>query len=73
MNGYRIGFAVSRDGISWSRRDSEIGIVVSESGWDSEMLAYPYVVKFRDKFFMFYNGNGFGKSGFWFATAGELL
>jgi hypothetical protein len=73
LNGYRIGFASSNDGISWIRRDSEIGISASESGWDSDMIAYPYIANFRENFFMFYNGNGFGKSGFGFAVSTELL
>ena len=40
---YRIGHAESRDGIAWVRKDLEVGIDVSPSGWDSEMVAYPWV------------------------------
>ena len=40
------------------------GIDVSESGWDSEMISYPYIVEGEGELFMFYNGNGFGRSGF---------
>jgi hypothetical protein len=43
------------------------GIEVSESGWDSKMLAYPCVVEVDGKPVMFYNGDGFGTSGFGFA------
>jgi hypothetical protein len=32
------------------------------------MVCYPYVLKHKDTYFMFYNGNGFGASGFGFAT-----
>jgi len=42
-------------------------IDVSEEGWDSEMLAYPFFYKHNEKVYMFYNGNGFGKSGFGYA------
>ena len=64
---YRIGYAQSIDGIKWQRKDDEIGIVFSPEGWDSTMMCYPYVVKDNDKLIMFYNGNGFGKTGFGYA------
>ncbi len=64
---YRIGYAESEDGITWERRDEESGIGVAEAGWDSEMIAYPYVVDYKDRRYMFYNGNGFGRSGFGYA------
>ena len=65
---YRIGYAQSLDGITWQRKDTEANIQVSEEGWDSTMICYPYVVKADDKLIMFYNGNGFGKSGFGYAV-----
>lgn len=61
---YRIGYAQSRDGIGWQRRDEEAGIDVSASGWDSDMVCYPHVVGHGDHDLMFYNGNGYGFSGF---------
>jgi len=65
---YRIGYAESRDGLQWIRKDELAGIDLSESGWDSEMIAYPYVFKHRGLMHMFYNGNGFGRSGFGYAV-----
>lgn len=65
---YKIGFATSKDGIKWIRNDAQSGIQPSESGWDSEMIAYPNVITCEDKQYMFYNGNGFGKTGFGYAT-----
>lgn len=65
---YRIGYAESDDGIKWIRKDEIVGIDVSKNGWDSEMIAYPFVYKYRDEKYMFYNGNGFGKSGFGYAV-----
>jgi hypothetical protein len=62
--GYRAGFAISDDGKKWNRLDHQIDFDVSETGWDSEAIAYPYILKFNDQFLCFYNGNGFGKSGF---------
>jgi len=60
---YRIGYAVSRDGVAWERRDAEAGIDVSDSGWDSEMIEYPWVFDAAGHRYMLYNGNGFGKTG----------
>jgi predicted GH43/DUF377 family glycosyl hydrolase len=61
---YRIGYAESGDGVSWVRKDEEAGIDVSESGWDSEMIEYPYVFRQNDNYLLLYNGNAFGRSGF---------
>ena len=69
---YRIGYAESSDGTVWRRLDHDAGIDVSASGWDSFMLAYPEVVRIRDSWHLFYNGNGFGASGFGYATASAL-
>lgn len=65
---YTIGYAESADGIYWERRDSEAGISISDNGWDSEMVCYPYVVEIRGQLHMFYNGNGHGASGFGYAV-----
>ncbi len=65
---YRIGYAESDDGLNWTRKDSEVGIDVSESGWDSQMISYPCVFDLNDKRFMLYNGNEYGKTGFGIAV-----
>jgi len=61
---YRIGHAVSEDGKSWERQHYQASLDVSDQGWDSEMVCYPYVLKHKDHIYMLYNGNGFGKTGF---------
>ncbi|HEX9827744.1 MAG TPA: hypothetical protein VGA80_14180 [Flavobacteriaceae bacterium] len=66
---YRIGYAESKDGIIWKRKDQLAGIDVSNEGWDSEMITYPNVCKFKGLRFMFYNGNGFGSSGIGYAIS----
>jgi hypothetical protein len=66
---YRIGFAVSKDGIHWEKHNEQAGISFSEEGWDSHMMEYCHVVKIRDRYLMFYNGNGFGQSGFGYAES----
>jgi len=72
-NTYRIGYAESLDGINWIRKDVLSGIDVSENGWDSEMISYPNVIHNNKESFMFYNGNGFGKSGFGYAIWNNTL
>lgn len=61
---YRIGYAESEDGRNWIRRDGLAGIDVSSSGWDSEMIEYPFVFDHKGQRFMLYNGNDYGRSGF---------
>jgi hypothetical protein len=65
---YRLGFADSQDGLTWTRRDADVGIGRSESGWDSQMLEYCSVYEHRGRMYMLYNGNGFGQSGFGYAV-----
>ncbi|HWS55143.1 MAG TPA: hypothetical protein VN228_13490 [Pyrinomonadaceae bacterium] len=66
--GYRLAYAESEDGVRWERRDAHVGIDVSESGWDSEMQAYPSVVAYGDRVYLFYNGNDYGREGFGYAV-----
>ena len=60
---YRIGFAESADGLTWTRMDESAGIDVSPAGWDSEMIEYPAVFDAERRRYMLYNGNGYGRSG----------
>ena len=64
---YRLGYATSSDLVNWERKDNSVGITISEEGWDSEMICYPHIVNVEGKYLMFYNGNGFGASGFGYA------
>lgn len=63
-NSYRIGYAYSEDLETWHRRDDQCGIDVSDIGWDSEMICYPHIFRFKDAWYLLYNGNSFGKLGF---------
>lgn len=65
---YRIGYAESSDGLRWERHDDRNGIEVSASGWDSEMLAYPFVFDALGERHLLYNGNGYGRTGIGLAT-----
>ncbi|HEY9809871.1 MAG TPA: hypothetical protein V6D13_11145 [Halomicronema sp.] len=62
--GYRIGYAESSDGIRWIRKDEEVGIDVSQTGWDSQMICFACVQKTNYGTYMFYNGNNYGETGF---------
>jgi hypothetical protein len=62
--GYIMGYAESKDGYKFNRLDSKVGIELSESGWDSEMICYPNVFQHKGNTYMFYSGNGYGRSGF---------
>ncbi|MFC1748538.1 hypothetical protein ACFL2V_06995 [Pseudomonadota bacterium] len=61
---YRMGYAESdNEGIDWKRKDNRVGVGVSGQGFDDQMLEYGYVVKSTKQWFMFYNGNEYGKDG----------
>ena len=66
---YKLGYAESEDGITWRRIDSEVGITMSKTGWDSEMIEYASVIKYENEYFMFYNGNKYGYDGIGLAIA----
>ena len=61
---YRIGYSHSNDGINWKNKLDKVGIDLSNSGWDSEMICYPFVFDHKGKRYMLYNGNSYGKYGF---------
>ncbi len=66
---YMIGYAESNNSENFKRMP--IDFTTSESGWDSEMLCYASVIKYKDTLFMFYNGNDFGKTGIGYAINKE--
>lgn len=68
--GYRLGYGMSPDGIHFTRLDDQVGIDVSLSGWDSEMIAFAERLQVREKTYLFYCGNHYGMAGMGYA---ELL
>jgi hypothetical protein len=66
--GYKMGYGESDDGYQFKRMDHKVGIELSETGWDSEMICYPNVFKHKEKIYMLYCGNGYGRTGFGYAT-----
>jgi hypothetical protein len=71
-NSYRIGYAESKDGKVFERLDNQMEISLSNEGWDSIMMTYPHVIKHDGKYWMFYNGNTFGKTGFGYAVCESI-
>ncbi len=64
---YRIGYAYSDDLQTWQRDDGSAGIDLAAAGWDHQMQCYPDVVDVDGRVLLFYNGNGFGATGFGYA------
>jgi hypothetical protein len=65
---YRIRYAESADGKHWVRKPMQVGLDVSDEGWDSGMICYPFVFDHTGKRYMLYNGNDYGKTGFGIAV-----
>jgi hypothetical protein len=60
---YRIGYATSADGRTWSRRPDPEGLLPTGTGWNSVTMSYPSVIAADGRKIMFHNGDGFGQSG----------
>lgn len=56
---FDISYAESKDGINWKHMDRPV--LTRGSGWDSYNVLYPYVLKIRDLYYMFYTGMTAGK------------
>ncbi|HTJ93776.1 MAG TPA: hypothetical protein VL424_11805 [Pararobbsia sp.] len=61
---YRMGYAVSVDGLRWQRDDSRLGIDVSDEGWDAESVEFGVDIEAAGKTWLLYDGNDFGGTGF---------
>jgi hypothetical protein len=66
--GYRLGYAQSKDGIAWERKDESLGIDIGVDAWENESICYPCVIDIENKRYLFYNGNGNGRTGFGLAV-----
>lgn len=65
---YRIGYAESDDGMSFTCKDGLVDITPSTEEWESEEVSYPYVFSHKNKHYMLYCGNAYGKTGFGIAV-----
>lgn len=68
---YVLDYAESIDGKSWERKTEKFNLVGESDGWDAGMTAYGTVVKGKDQYYMLYNGNDFGKTGFGYAVSSD--
>jgi len=69
---YRLGYAQSRDGEVWTRRDDLVRFVGDTGTWETEAACYPSVFDFSHRRYMFYNGNGYGRTGFGLAVLEDI-
>lgn len=68
---YMLDYAESFDGENWERKPNKFDLTTSVSGWDAEMTEYASVIKQNSIYYMLYNGNKFGKTGFGLAIMKE--
>jgi hypothetical protein len=67
---YRIGYAESADGLTWSRLP-QADLESSGSGFEAEMVEYPFVFDHDGSRYLLYNGDGYGATGIGLARLEE--
>jgi hypothetical protein len=60
---YRIGYAESTDGLTWTRLDNTRGLIASGGDWESEMVEYPWLFERNGREYLLYNGDDYGRAG----------
>ena len=65
---YRIGYAESTDGETWTRSDERLGLDRGADAWNGESVCYPSVFDHAGRRYMLYCGNGYGRTGFGIAS-----
>jgi predicted GH43/DUF377 family glycosyl hydrolase len=68
---YVLAEAVSADGLTWDRGDSQdnVSLIPQPGTWESEIIGYAYVLREEDSLRVFYNGTAFGATGIGMAVA----
>lgn len=64
LRAYRMGYAVSTDGLSWRRRDEQMGLDITPGSFDSVAIMYAAPIRVGERMYCYYNGNDFGRDGF---------
>lgn len=67
-HGYRIYCAVSDDLFNWTKLNRHGLDINLSSKWERIMVEYPDVFIHNNRLHMFYNGDGFGRTGIGYAT-----
>jgi hypothetical protein len=65
---YRIEYARSKDGVSWTRFTDQPVIPLTPGGFDSTSQTYASVVDMGEQLWLFYAGDGLGNTGVGLAT-----
>ena len=68
---YRLGYAESGDGLSWIRRDGDVGLEPTPGSWDGKTVEYTCVFDAGGERYMVYNGDDYGRAGFGLAVFGS--
>lgn len=64
LGAYRLGYAESTDGRTWSRMDDRLNLDVTPGSFDSDAIMYAAPIEVDGRLYVFYNGNDFGRAGF---------
>lgn len=70
-NGQSLGYAEATNLKKWVRKDEKLVFIGSPEKWEQNDNSYPAVFKHKEKTYLFYNGNGMGKTGFGYAELME--
>ncbi|QDT95825.1 glycoside hydrolase family protein [Gimesia aquarii] len=72
---YCICYAESDNGYLWTRGaqyGDNLQLEPSKTGWDSQMVEYPTIIRENNRLRMFYCGNGYGRTGIGTALSSEI-
>lgn len=67
IGNYSIGYAESKDGIIWKRRDEVYGLEPGNREGEDLMVEYAVVIKAENTNWLLYNGNDYGRHGIFHA------
>jgi hypothetical protein len=65
---YKLCYAESCDGMSWTRRDELAVLHPAPARWEANMVAYPTILDHDGHRYLLYNGNGYGRTGVGYAV-----
>lgn len=65
---YQLGLAASDDGRNWTRHDAAVVFTSPAGDWETHEQTYPCVFPYRDRVYMLYNGDQYGRTGFGLAV-----
>ena len=68
---YKIGFGESKDGLIWG--NFKMIDFIKNEDWFSVMQEYASFININTKKYLFFNGNGFGQTGFGYAELNQML